>query len=93
MPLKISPTEYANDILKKALYAEPDQILQLINDVATPMVQSEKWSHTDVKRLQKQVFEMVRIRNNLAIMIDRMDLANPRQFEMFCDAKPEDAEK
>jgi len=88
----MSPTEYANDILKKAVGAETDQVLQLINDVATPMVQADQWDHRDVKRIQKQVFEVVRVRNSLAIMLDCMDVADPRQFQLFNDATPGDAQ-
>lgn len=85
-----SPTVFATDILTKALTMGPDQILSLIHTIAVPMLESGTWSLTEVKRLQKQTFEVVKIRNHLAIMLDRLDVADPRQFALFDDVRPDD---
>jgi hypothetical protein len=85
-----SPTLYATDLLTKALLANPDTLLTLIRNVAAPLLEEGSMSARDLKTLQKKVMEVVRLRNNLAIMLDGLNVADPRQFDLFDDARPND---
>ena len=80
---------YANDLLKKALVAQPDVIMTICGDMATNTDLTLK----EIKTITKQVLEVVRIRNNLALLLFRTDVGDPRQFELFAEGlSPEDFE-
>ena len=89
---KPTPTEAANDLLSKAMKMEPDQILGLMAEVLGHLVQDGLLTPNDLRRLSKQVFEVIKIRNHLAIMLHGVPLIDPRQFEMFDDLRPGDFE-
>ena len=78
------PTAFANDLLAKALRLTPDEILHLCNDTAL----ASRMEEVAIQRLKKQVMEVVKIRNQLAIMLDRSEVSDPRQITMFSDDNP-----
>ena len=80
---------YANDVLKKTLVAPPDSIMGMCAD----MVDGTALTDADMKKIIKQVFEVIRIRNNLALLLFQTNVGDPRQFELFDDdVTPKDFE-
>jgi hypothetical protein len=85
----VDPTAFATDMLIKAMQADTNKILTLCNDMAIASRMEDK----DIVRVKKQVMEVIRIRNNLAIMLDRSEVSDPRQFDLFREQealRPED---
>ena len=80
---------YANDLLRKALVAQPDAIMTICADMA----QGTDLTLKEIKTITKQVLEVVRIRNHLALLLFRTDMTDPRQFELFDEGlSPKDFE-
>ena len=73
------PTMFANTLLTKAMALSPDNILNLCHDMAMASHLNPK----QVKQVTKQVLEVIKIRNNLALMLHETGVSDPRQFDMF----------
>ena len=85
----VDPTAYANNLLGRAMTLDTNQILKLCVEIADGTSLEDK----ALARIQKQVLEVVKIRNNLALMLSHTDIADPRQIELFGegrDIRPED---
>ena len=85
----IDPMAYANNLLARALTLDTNQVLRLCVEIADGTSLEDK----ALARIQKQVLEVVKIRNNLALMLSHTDIADPRQIELFgegCDIRSED---
>ena len=73
------PTVFATTLLTKAMALAPDNVLNLCHDMAMATHLTPK----EVKQITKQVLEVIKIRNNLALMLHETGVSDPRQFELF----------
>lgn len=73
-------TAISTDILVRALNADNND--KLLNFIAA-LFARKNMKLNDVKRIQKQIYEVLKIRNHLALMLHLIDMEDPRQMEMW----------
>ena len=78
---RADPMAYANDLLHKALHASPDAIMGVVG----AMTENTDLSQADMKKVIKQVFEVIKVRNTLALLLFQTHVLDPRQFPLFGD--------